>query len=72
MTGAGLVATPSPGSIFAYMAVTPKDGYVGVLLAIAVAAVVSFGVASMLLGFGRSEQPDTETSTTPATAASGA
>jgi mannitol PTS system EIICBA or EIICB component len=26
VTGAGLVATPSPGSIFAYMAVTPKGG----------------------------------------------
>ena len=72
VTGSGLVATPSPGSIFAYMAVTPKDGYIGVLLAIAIAAVVSFGVASMLLGFGRSEQLDAETSTTAATAASGA
>jgi PTS system mannitol-specific IIC component len=61
VTGAGLVATPSPGSIFAYMAVTPKDGYFGVLAAIAVAAGVSFGVASMLLGFGRAEQPDSET-----------
>ena len=60
VTGAGLVATPSPGSIFAYMAVTPKDGYFGVLLAIAVAAGVSFGVASMLLGFGRAEQPVAE------------
>jgi PTS system mannitol-specific IIC component len=57
VTGAGLVATPSPGSIFAYMAVTPKDGYVGVLAAIVVACGVSFGVASMLLGFGRAEQP---------------
>jgi mannitol PTS system EIICBA or EIICB component len=76
VTGAGLVATPSPGSIFAYMAVTPKDGYIGVLLAIVVASSVSFGVASMLLGFGRSEQPDAETEQSPApvagTAASGA
>ena len=61
VTGAGLVATPSPGSIFAYMAVTPKDGYFGVLLGIVVACGVSFGVASMLLGFGRAEQPDAET-----------
>jgi PTS system mannitol-specific IIC component len=66
-TGAGLVATPSPGSIFAYMAVTPKDGYVGVLLDIVVASVVSFGASAMLLGFGRAEQPDVEAS--PATAA---
>jgi len=60
VTGAGLVATPSPGSIFAYMAVTARDSFIGVLLAIAVACVVSFGVASVLLGFGRAEQPDVE------------
>jgi PTS system mannitol-specific IIC component len=60
VTGAGLVATPSPGSIFAYMAVTPKDGYFGVLLAIVVACGVSFAAASMLLGFGRAEEPITE------------
>jgi PTS system mannitol-specific IIC component len=60
ITGAGLVATPSPGSIFAYMAVTPKDGYFGVLAAIAVACGVSFAAASLLLGFGRSEEPVVE------------
>jgi len=68
VTGAGLVATPAPGSIFAYLAVTPKDGYFGVLLDILVASVVSFGVASMLLGFGRAEQPVQEAATTGATA----
>jgi PTS system mannitol-specific IIC component len=66
VTGAGLVATPSPGSIFAYLAVTPKDGYIGVLLDIIVATGVSFGVASMLLGFGRSEEPVIEAATTGA------
>jgi mannitol-specific phosphotransferase system IIC component len=66
ITGAGLVATPAPGSIFAYMAVTPKDGYFGVLLDVAVASVVSFGVASALLGFGRSEVPVVEAATTGA------
>jgi len=60
ITGSGLVATPSPGSIFAYMAVTPLGGHIGVLLAIAVAGAVSFGVASMLFGFGRAEQPVVE------------
>jgi len=69
VTGAGLVATPSPGSIFAYMAVTPKDGYVGVLAAIVVACGVSFAVASMLLGFGRAEQPVAESATQDAVAA---
>ncbi|GAA3801452.1 hypothetical protein GCM10022226_21460 [Sphaerisporangium flaviroseum] len=52
-TGAGLVATPAPGSIFAYMAVTPRGGYFGVLAGVVVAAAVSFVVASALLGFGR-------------------
>jgi PTS system mannitol-specific IIC component len=69
VTGAGLVATPSPGSIFAYMAVTPKDGYFGVLAAIVVACGVSFGVASALLGFGRAEEPVVEAAPQGATAA---
>jgi mannitol PTS system EIICBA or EIICB component len=56
VTGSGLVATPSPGSIFAYMAVTPKGGYVGVLLGVLVAATVSFAANSALLGFGRLEK----------------
>ncbi|MFK3984379.1 mannitol-specific PTS transporter subunit IIC [Micromonospora sp. NPDC050397] len=53
VTGAGLVATPSPGSIFAYAAVTPKGGWFGVFLGVLLAAAVSFVVASALLGFGR-------------------
>ena len=61
VTGAGLVATPSPGSIFAYMAVTPKGGYFGVLLGILIAAGVTFAVASLLLGFGRLEKGDPDT-----------
>jgi len=60
VTGAGLVATPSPGSIFAYFAVTPKGGYFGVILGIVIAAAVTFGVASLLLGFGRGEPPEDE------------
>jgi PTS system mannitol-specific IIC component len=50
---AGLIATPAPGSIFAYLAVTPKGGYVSVLMDVLVATLVSFAVASALLGFGR-------------------
>ncbi|WP_084628576.1 PTS mannitol transporter subunit IICB [Amycolatopsis nigrescens] len=53
VTGAGLVATPSPGSIVAILAVTPKGGYFGVLAGVLVSAVVSFVVASVLLKFGR-------------------
>jgi mannitol PTS system EIICBA or EIICB component len=56
ITNAGLIATPAPGSIFAYLAETPKGGYVAVLLSVIVAAGVSFGVGSVLLGFGRGEK----------------
>ncbi|WP_226899541.1 PTS mannitol transporter subunit IICB [Nonomuraea phyllanthi] len=76
VTGAGLVATPSPGSIFAYIAVTPKGGWLGSSLGILVATGVSFAVAAILLGFGRGEkksEPEgpqdtvTEPATQPAT-----
>lgn len=46
LLNAGLVATPSPGSIFAELAMTPKGGMVGVLAGITVGAVVSFLVSS--------------------------
>ncbi len=43
---AGLVATPSPGSIIALMAMTPKGNYLGVLAGVAISTAVSFLVAS--------------------------
>ena len=46
---AGLVSTPAPGSIFAYIAMTPRGGFVGVMSAVVVAAVVSFLVSSVIL-----------------------
>jgi PTS system mannitol-specific IIC component len=46
---AGLVATPSPGSIFAYLLVIPKGNHVGVLLGVLVGAVASFLVGSLIL-----------------------
>ncbi|EKN70474.1 PTS system mannitol-specific transporter IIBC [Neobacillus bataviensis LMG 21833] len=47
--GAGLVAAPSPGSIFALLAMTPKGGYFAVLAGVIVATAVSFAVASLIL-----------------------
>lgn len=44
--GSGAVATPSPGSIFALMAVAPKGGLLPVLAGVLVATVVSFFVAA--------------------------
>ncbi|MEK3673145.1 PTS mannitol transporter subunit IICB [Paenibacillus sp. FSL R10-2771] len=49
MLGAGLVASPSPGSIFAYFAMTPKGGYLPMLAGVIVATVVSFALAALLL-----------------------
>jgi PTS system mannitol-specific IIC component len=46
---AGLVATPSPGSIFAYLAVTPPGQHFGVLGGVFIATVASFLTGSALL-----------------------
>jgi PTS system mannitol-specific IIC component len=56
VTGAGTTATPSPGSIFAVLALTPKGNFVGVILGVVIAAAVSFLVGSALFGFGRTER----------------
>jgi mannitol PTS system EIICBA or EIICB component len=53
ITGAGTVASPAPGSIFAFFAVTAKGSHVGMVLGVVIAAAVTFGVASLLLGFGK-------------------
>ncbi len=45
LLGAGEVASPSPGSIFALMAVAPRGGLLPVLAGVLSAAVVSFVVA---------------------------
>lgn len=49
LTKAGLVATPSPGSIFAEIAMAPKGGLLPVLAGITVGAVVSFLIASVIV-----------------------
>ncbi|WP_083661670.1 PTS mannitol transporter subunit IICB [Actinophytocola xanthii] len=58
VTNSGLVSTPAPGSIFAYLAVTPRGGHLSVLLSIAVAAGVAFIVGAALLKFGRGADAD--------------
>lgn len=45
----GLAAGPSPGSIFAYMMLTPKGNFAGMILGVAVSVAVSFVVASIIL-----------------------
>jgi len=45
----GTVATPSPGSIFSVIALSPPDGMVGVLLAVALSCIVSFLLNSIFV-----------------------
>ncbi len=47
--GVGLVSTPSPGSIFAILALTARGSFLGVILGVLTAATVSFLVASVIL-----------------------
>ncbi|HEY3310347.1 MAG TPA: PTS mannitol transporter subunit IICB [Anaerolineales bacterium] len=49
LTGAGLVATPSPGSIFAYLAVIPPGQHFQVLTGVLIGAVVSCLVGIFIL-----------------------
>jgi mannitol PTS system EIICBA or EIICB component len=49
----GLVAGPSPGSIFAYLALTPKGNFLGIILGVIVATAVSFLVTSLILKLDR-------------------
>lgn len=58
--GAGLVATPSPGSIFALIAMAPKGGLFGVLAGVVVSTVVSFLVAAYFVKRSADKMDDTE------------
>jgi mannitol PTS system EIICBA or EIICB component len=49
LTNAGLVATPSPGSIFAYLAMTPRGWHFQVLMGVLLGAVGTFLVGFLLL-----------------------
>ncbi len=49
LMNAGLVATPSPGSIFAYLAVIPRGQHFPVLTGVLIGAVVSFLVGAFIL-----------------------
>jgi mannitol PTS system EIICBA or EIICB component len=60
ITGAGLVAGPSPGSIFAYLAETPPGGVVLVPLGIIIATAVSFAVNTLLLKTAGEEEEEAE------------
>ena len=56
--GVGLVAGPSPGSIFAYLALTPRGNFIGVIAGVLVATIVSFLVTSLILKMDKSKDTD--------------
>ena len=58
LLGAGLVAAPSPGSLFAYLAMMPKGGLGPILAGVSASAAVSFAVAATLLRFTRQPHDD--------------
>jgi mannitol PTS system EIICBA or EIICB component len=66
-TGAGLVATPSPGSIFAYLLVIPPGQHLGVLSGVFAGAVMSFLVGSAILRVYPVRGQDEEEATAPST-----
>ncbi len=49
LLGVGLVATPSPGSIFSIITMTPRHHLIGVLIGIATSTVVTFIVSGIIL-----------------------
>ena len=63
LLGAGLVATPSPGSIFAVLAMIPKGGYFAVLSGVLVSTVVSFLIAAVFVKQSSEKQDDSELAT---------
>lgn len=52
---AGLVAPPSPGSIFSLLAMTPKNGFLATISGVLVAALVSFITASFILKLNKND-----------------
>ena len=60
LLGAGLVATPSPGSIFSVLAMTPKGGFLPVLSGVFVSTVISFLIASVFVKKASAKQDDSQ------------
>ncbi|MBC6309252.1 PTS mannitol transporter subunit IICBA [Listeria sp. FSL L7-1582] len=58
----GLVATASPGSIFAILALTPQGDYIGIIAGILFATIVSFAVSAVILKTSKATD-DTELKT---------
>ncbi|HEY8589406.1 MAG TPA: PTS mannitol transporter subunit IICB [Naasia sp.] len=60
LLGSGLRAPAAPGSIFAVLAQTANDSYVGVILSVILSAAVSFAIASVILRASRKRDLERE------------
>ncbi|MBI5975898.1 PTS mannitol transporter subunit IICB [Staphylococcus canis] len=67
----GLTGPASPGSILAYFAVTPRGGYLVMLLGIFLSTLVSFIIASIILRFTRNSKRSLEEATSQMEATKG-
>ncbi|MBM7710911.1 PTS mannitol transporter subunit IICB [Enterococcus xiangfangensis] len=54
----GLVAGPSPGSIFSYLALTPRGNFFGMIAGVVIATAVSFLVTAVILKADKSDDDD--------------
>jgi PTS system mannitol-specific IIC component len=68
---AGLVAAPSPGSIFALVAMAPRGGLFPVLAGVLVATIVSFLIAAPILKAGKESDMDLSEATSKTQALKG-
>ncbi|CAI1533536.1 PTS mannitol transporter subunit IICB [Serratia proteamaculans] len=62
LLGGGLVAGPSPGSIFAYLALTPRGSFFATIAGVTVATVVSFVITSFILKIDNSKETEKDDS----------
>ncbi|EGI91997.1 hypothetical protein [Shigella boydii] len=56
----GLVAGPSPGSIFAYLALTPKGSFLATIAGVTVGTLVSFAITSVILKMEKTVETESE------------
>ncbi|HEX7352165.1 PTS sugar transporter subunit IIA [Brachybacterium sp.] len=56
--GTGLISPAAPGSIIAIFGVAARDSYLGIALAVAAAAVVSFVLSAVILKIGKQDDGD--------------
>ena len=56
----GLVAGPSPGSIFAYLALTPKGSFLATIAGVTVGTLVSFAITSLILKMEKTVETENE------------